>query len=306
MKSTDLSIPIYLNQQVVFDLLAVLDDGFSRLSTIKTSSGESETNKYGMGASIGVSNVFALLGVSFSGDRGKEKGSQEQTEINQERVHTPTSLFAKLRLRLQEMELLRSIDSSDSLKNLTSGEFIEFKALLRKNPLVENIEGLKQLAEVAELFQGEPPSSNAQKQKSGQPKGNRSQNSNTLIKRQIEGLLANLVQSNSVELIGELLDAPGVKSVLTSRLDFFSQGNALEIIDGEFRVLGKIVRVILPNSEQSINLLSKTSLGKFDKKVFDQFSQAVANSENVGLRLPEFVTEIKGPALQIIPIAIFA
>lgn len=301
MQPTDLSIPIYLNQQVVFDLLAVLDDGFSRLSIIKTSASESETNKYGMGASIGVSNVFALLGVSFSGERGKEKDSQDQIEISQEKVHTPTSLFAKLRLKLQELKLLRSIDSSESLGELASGEFVEFRALLRKNPLVETIESFKQLMEMAILFQGE----NASAQKGGQPKGKQPQNPNTAYMKQMDGMLAALNQSNSIELIGELLDAPEVRAVLTARPDFFSQGSTAEIIDGEFRILGKVTRVVASDSGETINLLRKTAFGRFDRRLFDQLSQALVGMETVGLRSAKLVTEIQGPALLVIPIAIF-
>lgn len=69
----ELCIPIYLNQKIVFDLLAVQEDGFSQLTTLRTSTSDSETTKNGIGASIGVSNVFALLGVSFSGERGEGK-----------------------------------------------------------------------------------------------------------------------------------------------------------------------------------------------------------------------------------------
>lgn len=301
MQPTDLSIPIYLNQQVVFDLLAVLDDGFSRLSTIKTSASESETNKYGIGASIGVSNVFALLGVSFSGERGKEKGSQDQIEISQEKVHTPTSLFAKLRLKLQELKLLRGIDSSESLGELASGEFVEFRALLRKNPLVETIESFKQLMEMAILFQGE----NASVQKGGQPKGKQSQNPNAALMKQMDVMLAALNQSNSIELIGELLDAPEVRAVLTARPDFFSQGSTAEIIDGEFRILGKVTRVVASDSGETIDLLRKTTFGRIDRRLFDELSQALVGMETVGLRSAELVTEIQGPALLVIPIAIF-
>lgn len=301
MLSTDLSIPIYLNQQVVFDLLAVLDDGFSRLSTIKTSANESEANKYGMGASIGVSNVFALLGMSFSGDRSKEKGSQDQTEISQEKVHTPTSLFAKLRLKLQELNLVRSIDSGESLKELTTGEFVEFKSLLRKNPLVETMESFKQIMEMAVLFQNE----NTAVQKGIQSKSRQAHDPNAAFMKQIDGLLAALNQSNSIELVGELLDAPEVRAVITARPDFFSQGTTAEIIDGEFRILGKITRVIASDSTETINLLRKTTFGRFDHRLFDQFSQAFANAETAGLRHAELITEIQGPALLVIPVAIF-
>lgn len=301
MNSSDLSIPIYLNQQVVFDLLAVLDDGFSNISTIKTASTESETNKYGMGGSIGVSNVFALLGVSFSGERGKEKGLQDQTEITQEKVHTPTSLFVKLRLKLHELELLHEVTTSASIAELKSGEFVEFSALLRKNPLVDTIEGFKKLMEMATLFQGADTTS-----KSGQSKGKQQPvNPNAAIIKQMDGILNALNQSNSVELIGELLNQSNVKAVLTAHPDFFSQGGTAEIIDGEFRVLGKVTRVLANDSSETINLLRKTPFGMINRNLFSQLSEAFSGLEAAGLRSSELVTEIESPALLVIPIAIF-
>jgi len=297
---SDLCIPIYLNQQVVFDLLAVFDDGFSRLSTIKTSTGETETNKYGMGGSIGVSNAFALLGVSFSGERDKEKGLQRQTEISQEKVHTPTSLFVKLKLKLQDRRLVRKIDSSEALVKLSSGDFVEYKAILRQNPLIDTLENVKKLMEMATLFASESARANAPKQKA-----TRSQNQTALITRQLDGMLSALTQSNSIELVGELVDAPGAKSVLTSKLEFFSAGTASEIIDGEFHVLGKVTRVIQRDAPESINLLRKTAFGRLDQKLFEGFAEAIAGAEEAGLHSPEFVTEIKGPALLVVPIAIY-
>ena len=53
MEPIDLSIPIYLNQQIVFDLLAIFEDGFSALHAIKTSSLDAENQKNNVGGSIG-------------------------------------------------------------------------------------------------------------------------------------------------------------------------------------------------------------------------------------------------------------
>jgi len=308
MQSIDLCIPIYLNQQIVFDLLAVLEDGFSTLSTLKTSASESDLQKSGLTGSIGVSNVFALLGVSFGAERGKERSAQEQSEITREKVHTPTSLFAKLRLKLKERNLLHSINTQEEINALSSGEFVEFTAMLRKNPLVDIFEGVKQVMEIAQLFSSDVDESSKHKQKQRQKaqKGSH-QDPNAILVQQIEGLLSALCTANSMELVGELLEVSGVKSVLTTRLDFLSHGSVTEIIDGEFRVLGKVVRVIEPGSQERINLLRKTTLGRLDRKFLDQLRQLLEASDfkQSGVILPELVTEIDGPAMQVIPMAIF-
>ncbi len=302
MEPIDLCIPIYLNQQIVFDLLAIFEDGFSALHAVKTSSTDVESQKNNIGGSVGLSNVFALLGVSFKGEHNREKNDQKTTEVSNEKVHTPTSLFAKLRLFLEGNELINEIGSLEDIKQIESGEFIEFRAVLKKNPLVDTMEGFKQVMEISTLFAGNETGV----QKSGKSLKEKSlQNSNQLILKQIDGLITSLTQSNSLEVIGEMLDIPGVNVVLSAKLDYFSDRNASEIIDGEFRVLGKVVRVVRIESSDSINLLRKTSLARFDSNILNQFKGAFVGMEKHGMKFPEIITEIKGPALQVIPIAIF-
>lgn len=298
MNSNSLCIPIYLSQQAVFDLLAIFDDGFSRLSTIKTSAGETETDKASASESIGVSNVFALLGITFSGERTKDKEHVGQTEINQEKVHTPTSLFAKLRVRLIEQKLLKLLEERENIDDLENGDFVEFEAILKKNPLVDRIEGFKQLVEVADGFQDESPSTGKNQQRGPKPK-----NGNMAIMKQMDSILKALGQGGSVEIIGDLVTMASIKAVLSAKLDFFSASGTDELIDGEFRVLGKIVRIA--SSEESINLLRKTTFNRLDRAVIDQMTAGFHGSALTGLRFPELTTEIQGPSIQVIPIAIY-
>jgi hypothetical protein len=298
MNSNDLCIPIYLNQQAVFDLLAIFDDGFSRLSTIKTSVNESMSEKASAGGSIGASNVFALLGITFSGERTKGKDHTGQREVNQEKVHTPTSLFATLRARLQEQNLLKGLEERKDFDELKNGDFVEFEAVLKKNPLVDTIEGFKQLVEIADGFQEEGLPTGKSQQRSPKPK-----NPNLAIMKQMDSILKALSQGGSVEIIGDLASMTSTKAVLSAKLDFFSAGGTDELIDGEFRVLGKIVRVA--SSEESINLLRKTTFNRFERTIIDQMTAGFQGSDLSGLSFPELTTEIRGPSIQVIPIAIF-
>jgi hypothetical protein len=301
-KSVDLCIPIYLNQRIVFDLLAIIEDGFSQLSAIKASTSEAETQKSGMGASIGMSNVFALLGVSFKKEKGAEKETEAQTEISKEKVHTPTSLFSKLRSQLKQQQLLAAIPTKESsIDDIKSGQFIEFRAVLRKNPLVDTIEGFRQLRDIAVLFSNEQSTP----AKSKQAKGGRHRDQNKEISQQLDGMLQALTESNTMELIAEIMGTSTVKAVLSTELDYFSDRNVSEIIDGEFYVLGKVVRVVKPDSRETINLLRKTSFGRLQQNFFDDLANAFEGAEKEGISIPELITEIKGPALQVLPIAIF-
>lgn len=303
MNPIDLPVPIYLNQQIVFDLLAILEDGFSQLSTIKTSATETESQKSSIGGNIGVSNAFAFLGVTLSGQRGKERGVTEQTEVLKERVHTPTSLFALLRLILLEKSLLKKIQTNDKIDTFKSGQFVEFRAVLRKNPLVDTFETMKQVGELA-LSISKPEQILPKGGKRG--KQDRSQNTTQAVMQQLDAMLTDITRSNSVELIGEMLDIPGAKSVLSTSIDYFIDRDASAIIDGEFCVLGKIIRVVESDSEATINLLRKTSFGHLDRSILDPFIDVIEGMSEAGIKVPKFEAEIKGPAFQIYPIAIFA
>jgi len=79
-----------------------------------------------------------------------------------------------------------------------------------------------------------------------------------------------------------------------------------DLVDGQFNVLGKTIRVI-EKSNESINLLRKTALSSMGKdflnKMFTDLSKSVTD---VGIEIPDIELEIKGPVIQVIPIAIFS
>ena len=119
-------------------------------------------------------------------------------------------------------------------------------------------------------------------------------------------MLDALTQSNSIEVVGQILNVSNGKAVLSTTLDYFLDRDLSEIIDGEFHVVGKVNRIIGSESSDVINLLRKTSFGWFDPKLFEQLSESLISAEEIGLKVPDVITLIKGPAIQVIPIAIIS
>lgn len=298
---TDLCVPVYLNNQIVFDLLAMLEDGFSQLSSVKTSAIDSNSQKVNLNGSIG-GRVLDLIGVSLKGDYGKEKGSQETTETSNEKIHTPASLFSKLRTKLNRDNLINKVKTAEEIDLLQCGELVELPAILKKISLIDTIEGIKRLMEIAVLFANqESTETKGKKHKNEKVSDNQQQ----IVIKQINGFLEALTQSNSMELTGEPLGIPSARIVLSVDLNYFSSKNPNDVIDGEFYILGKAIRVIKSDSHNTINLLRNTSFRQIDLKIFEGFASAFQGAEEAGLRFPTIVTEIHGPAIQIIPIAIF-
>lgn len=71
-----LTIPIYLNTKIVFDLLATIEDGFSEVKNVQTS--KSKTRDEDVEANIGTNNLFAFLNV---GVKGNHKASSNSNEV---------------------------------------------------------------------------------------------------------------------------------------------------------------------------------------------------------------------------------
>jgi hypothetical protein len=90
------------------------------------------------------------------------------------------------------------------------------------------------------------------------------------------------------------------------RTSSLSDPTMSDLVDGEFRVAGKVIRSIR-NSDESINLLRKTAIGRVPGAVLEQFMGAMSGlGVESGFKLPELVVDIQGPAVQILPIAIYA
>ena len=78
-----------------------------------------------------------------------------------------------------------------------------------------------------------------------------------------------------------------------------------EIIGGRFKVLGKVISVCKDDTEE-INLLRKTSLAILSEEALTEMFVGFKNEDMKQFNLPELTTKIKGPAIIIIPVAIYA
>lgn len=79
-----------------------------------------------------------------------------------------------------------------------------------------------------------------------------------------------------------------------------------DLVDGQFKIIGKVIRSVSDSSD-SINLLRKTALSKMPSALMlEALGHLSALGSEQGFGIPELTLEIKGPAIQILPIAIYA
>lgn len=284
-----LKVPIYLNQQLIFDWIAVIEDGFSHLSSIKRTSSDKENHESEIEGKIGLSNTFSFLSASFSGKRKKGDETSEQTEVSQEKIHTPNSLFSKLYKSLSQNNMINDGTKELNIDQIKTGDFYLCNAILRKNPIESTFESFLQLLEFTKMFQDD------KNQKKEMDK----------ITIQMKSIITQIKNNEKVEILGEDINIPEIKYILSAHTNYFLNNDASEVNDGNYYILGKVVKVIKSDSDETINLLRKTALGSVTVQTIEQMLSGFKDLESSGIKNPEIVTEISGPCIQIYPVAIF-
>ncbi len=287
-----LIIPIYLNEKTVLDMLAIIEDGFSMISEVNSSSQSSNTSNTMLSGGISTRAILdKLLKIQINGRFEKGKNSSEGTQTKLEKVHTNVSLFSKFRSELIKNELL-SCTSSDTLdiSKIESGDFIEIEGELQKNPLIDLLEKFINVINLSDIFSEE---------QKALPK---EENANNAFVQQMNLFLQELTHSGTIDFI--LKNTEGTL-VLSAQKQYLSNDNISEIIGGKFKILGKVIKVC-KTPKENINLLRKTSLYLFDKNSLDAFASIFNSDEFKQFNLPDVQFEIPGPSAIIIPIAIYA
>ena len=316
LTAADLPITLYLNQRLTFDALAALEDGFSQLSTVQAGSSGKTSTEIGGEAQLGVHNVFAFLGVKLGGKGSRQTEQSRMESTTDEIVHTPASLFAKLRKELIEHSLVRFPTYRQDLAGIHPGEFVEFEARLRKNPVIELLSSYSQLIPVIELFADQSEEQIQHPTPAGKGKGNRrtaatqqqarkrGESQFRTIHKQIDAILSVLTSAQSEDVIAEAGD---MRVLLTTDKNYFIDPTMNDLIDGTFRVFGKATRIIPEGSDENISLLRKSAAGQFGSIVDGLSAMMEQSAEDVDLNFKgSSETEIRGPAMQVIPIAIFS
>lgn len=278
-----LTIPIYLNTKIVFDMLATIEDGFSEVKNIQTSKSRSAEDE--VEANIGTSNLFAFLSVGIRGNM--KSGSNDGQTVIEEKTHTTVSLFQRLKAQLEDEKLINR-----EVEKLEIGDFVEIQGVLKTNPLIDMLSGLKELMTLANLFSDKPKPNQSKKDKLM---------SDNKFNAQIEGLINGLQADGKKDIICE---SAGLKVILPTDENYFLNNNMSEVTDGNYKILGKVVQICKEDGE--ISLLRNTVFSRLQLDKMKEF-QDVFNDPSLSQFVGEggITTTIQAPVIMIIPIAIY-
>lgn len=299
----ELCIPVYLNEKIVFDLLATIEDGFSKVRAISNNQSMNSSNTENLGAGFNLpSFMSSFLGISLNGSQTKIAGEHDSKNESEERIHTSGSLFAKLRNSLNEAGLLYKYSAEpDWFEKIKNGDFIEVEGKIRKSPMIETLETFVEVMDTALLFSSDGTNSKANKMK-------KNKSESEIVYDQMKALLRDLTKEDSLDLILESENSD-IKVIMPIKSNNFESELETELIDGQFKVLGKVIKIV--NEGEHVNLFRKTSFKIFQDKMIRDFTDSFNSSlesdnEDDSFVMPKVISKLEGPIFVIIPIAVYA
>ena len=124
MKADQLMVPVYINEKIVLDMLAIIEDGFSTVSQVSYTEHKENNNvqKLESGVSTSANILSKLLKIDLKGEVSHSGNSGENTSVAKEKVHTNVSLLSRFRTFLVNEKILKSGFDTENIK---IGDFIE-------------------------------------------------------------------------------------------------------------------------------------------------------------------------------------
>lgn len=294
INSDNLIVPVYINEKIVLDMLAILEDGFSTVSQVNYSEHNESVSaqKAESGISTSATILSKLLKLNISGGLDHTGTKGESENVAKEKVHTNVSLLSKFRSYLIKHEMLKTDFVTSKIQ---IGDFIEVEGELQKNPLIHYMDVFVDIFRMVNIFAEKPQLGNKTQANAQKQKENETIN-------QIKAFADELKHSGTIDFI---LTDPKGNVVLSAQEQYLSNDNVSEILGGRFKVLGKVI-AICDDEGDNIDLLRKTSLSAFSETLLEEMFSGFKNEEMKQINLPELKTKIEGPAVIVIPIAIFA
>ena len=286
-------VPVYINEKIVLDMLAIIEDGFSVVSQVNYSEQLGESKDKGVEAGVSASGLLGkLLKIDITAASNHSDNKETMKNISTDRVHTNTSLLAKFRDYLVSEGLLKCDVSIDGI---SVGDFVEIQGELQKNPLIYYMDSIADIFRMVEIFKDTPELGN-KKQASDKDRQNKKYIS------QVEAFTKELKHSGTIDFV---LSSGELSAVLSAQEKYLTNDNISEILGGRFKILGKVISICEDESER-IDLLRKTVLSALSDEMLKDMISGFESNELNKLALPELKTQIEGPTLMLIPVAIYA
>lgn len=283
VKKENLTIPVYLDEQIVMDLIATIDDGFSEFYTIET------TKNKGIGTEVnanGQGKVLKLFKAKM--DLSHSRENTNGTKKQESKVQTVVSMFHNLKQYLNQNGFIEKNN-----KEFKNGDFIELQGEFSINPLIDLLNTFSNFFEMSGVINKAANTSKAKNKRTEALK-------DMQIESQIKGLIKVFETDGKIDVICHSGDKT---FIIPSKKEFFTDGKGDVIRKGNFRMLGKIVKIC--SEKENISLLRDTKIGKIKSSILDTAIESFNNPEIKNVVDFEPVVTNYDNAILVYPIAIY-
>lgn len=311
LAADELVVPVYLDTNVLLDLLATVEDGFSLVERVTSGQTGREASERSGEAEFGTPSLFHFFRLSMSGKLAKSTNEEATATREAELTHTYGSLLHRLRRYLIEEGLLTRFAAEAGGR--ASG-FVEFAGVMRPNPFTDSFKRLQKMLGFVELALGmsTTPATSPSGDKgtrgqhqARQPRANEQSTQMKAIGSFMEKLTTDVEREGTSTIVAES-QSSGYRAVITLFDDYLRDRSMAELLNREFRVLGKVARHLPKGSTENVDLLASSGVAGFPPEILGQLSSMVETLSTAGgaaLRAPS--TTIDPPVVEVLPIAIY-
>lgn len=287
-------IPFYLNQRIVYDTLAIINDGFTELYNVSNANNSSNMLEGTINAKLDTSgNPLTFMSTSIASELKSNRQNENGRKEEFKKVHTPTSLFSKIYRYLIKNKLIKEINNIVDINNLECGDFVEFHTKLSINTTEEMFRKMKKMCSIGEIFTsfGE----------------NTKEIRNTIqifkdMGKKIGDLIEFLdIQNERIKyLIGEIDERNIVIKIDKNNI---IDADYDQISNGNFKIIGKVLEIVEEGEKVSLN--RESILGLIKEDGLQPIKEAFKALGNTMFEIPEEIVDvIEGRTIIIVPIVI--
>ncbi len=287
-------IPFYLNQRIIYDTLAIINDGFTELYNVSNSNNNCNNIEGNINAKLDTSgNPLTFMSTNISGDLKSVKNTEEESKKEFKKVHTPTSLFSKIYEYLENYKKIKKINSEDDIKELQCGDFVEFHTKLSINTTEEMFRKMRKMCNIGEIFTSFGDNSKQVKS---------SEQIFRNIGKKIEELIKYLdIQNERIKYLTGKIENKNI--VIKIDKNNIIDADYEQINNGNFRIIGKVLEIV--NEDETVSLNRESVLGLIKQEGLNPIKEAFKALGDTMFDVPEeIIDEIKGKTIIVIPIVI--
>lgn len=287
-------IPFYLNQRIVYDTLAIINDGFTELYNVSNANNNSNIIEGTINAKLDTAgNPLTFMSTNVGSELKSNKHNENERKEEFKKVHTPTSLFSKIYRYLTKYKMLIKIDKVNDMDKLQCGDFVEFHTKLSINTTEEMFRKMRKMCSIGEIFTGFGDNTKEIK------------GSIQIFKdmgRKIGDLIEFLdIQNERIKYLVGKIDEKNI--VIKIDKNNIIDADYEQINNGNFRIIGKVLEIV--EEGENVNLNRESVLGLIKEDGLQPIKEAFKALGNTMFQVPEEIVDaIEGKTIIVVPIVI--